>query len=121
MSANANHDLSTMASTAVVPLEELPVVEVFMSGETVSVKRGEGGAQQTTAGLSDGYTDAFSAVKANNNEPFVKTFGSLIHCHGGILTIGQSRYRIRSQQQPSGKLRCCFCILVFKMLLRIRK
>jgi hypothetical protein len=103
MSANANHNLSTMASTAAVPLEELPVVEVFMSGETVSVKWGEGGAQQTTAGLSDDYTDSFHAVDTGGAEPFCKKFGSLIHCHGGILTIGQSRYRIRSQQKPNGK------------------
>ena len=48
------------------------------------------------------YSDApysLSAVQANQKEPFLKTFGSLLRCNGGILIIGQKRYRIQVQQQ----------------------
>eukprot|EP00978_Attheya_sp_CCMP212_P009271 scaffold21931_cov33-Attheya_sp.AAC.1 len=88
-----------MASTAAVPLEELPVVNVSDQGGKVAVKWGNGGAQQTTAGFSDAYTAHFFASDSNGDEPFVKTFGSLLHCSGGILRIGVTRYRIQTQPQ----------------------
>jgi hypothetical protein len=101
MSANINPDESTMASgAAAVPLEEVPVVQVLQI-ENVVVKWGDGGAKQTTAPHSTLYSDApylFSAVDSNGDEPFIKTFGSLLNCSGGILTIGVTRYRIQTQQ-----------------------
>eukprot|EP00978_Attheya_sp_CCMP212_P028158 scaffold96531_cov91-Attheya_sp.AAC.1 len=88
-----------MASTAAVPLEELPVVNVSDQGGKVAVKWGNGGAQQTTAGFSDAYTTHFIASDSNGDEPVVKTFGSLLHCSGGILRIRLTRYRIQAQPQ----------------------
>ena len=105
MAANANHNPSA-------PFEELPVVEVFTTGDGVVVKWDN---EETTATHSTLYSDApysFSAIKTDQKEPFFKTFGSLLNCSGGILTIGQTRYRIQAQQQQQqqqdGKLRCCF-------------
>ena len=91
-----------MATAAAAPLEELPVVQVFTTGDGVVVKWGEGGAKQTTGLHSTLYSNApysFSAVDSNGDEPFIKTFGSLLNCSGGILTIGQTRYRIQVQQK----------------------
>ena len=48
------------------------------------------------------HTDApysFSASDSNGDEPFIKTFGSLLNCSGGILTIGQTRYRIHVKER----------------------
>jgi hypothetical protein len=98
-----------MASTAAVPSEVLPVATVSGVPSGVMVKWD---SEETTATHSTLYSDApysFSVVKADRKEPFIKTFGTLIHCNAGILTIGETRYRIQAQQ-PNGKLRCCFCI-----------
>jgi len=93
-----------MDLTAAAVPEELPVpvVELFMTSGGVVAKWGESGAKQTTAPLSTLYTDSpylFYAVDSNGDEPFIKTFGSLLHCDGGALTIGQIRYRIQVQKQ----------------------
>lgn len=93
-------------ATAAVPLEEdLPVVKVYKKDGTVSVQWGEGGAQQTSGGLTDSYTNYFHATYSTGREPFIKTFGTILHCNDGILNIGQTRYRIQvQQQQQDGKL-----------------
>lgn len=55
------------------------------------------GAEATTAPHSTEYSVppySFVAVDASGNQPFIKTFGSLLYCAGGILEIQQSRYRI---------------------------
>jgi hypothetical protein len=113
MSTSPNTTQSTMASTAAVPLEELAVATVWAVTSGITVKWD---SEETTATHSTLYSDApysFSAVKADKKEPLIKTFGTLLNCSGGILTIGETRYRIQTRQ-PNGKLRCCFCILVFK-------
>lgn len=75
---------------------------MYESANSVTLKWGEGGAKQTTAPHSTLYPNApysFSAGDSNGDEPFIKTFGSLLNCSGGILTIGQTRYRIQVQAQ----------------------
>lgn len=87
--------------SAANPLEVLPAVEVLQIGNVV-VRWGQGGAKQTTAPHSTLYSDApylFSADDSNGDEPFIKTFGTLLQCDGGILTVGQTRYRIQAQPQ----------------------
>eukprot|EP00978_Attheya_sp_CCMP212_P006194 scaffold13993_cov51-Attheya_sp.AAC.7 len=90
--------------SAANPLEVLPVAEVFTRGNGVEVKLGEGAAKSIFVVQPDTtlYSDApylFSAVGSNGDEPFIKTFGTLLQCDGGILTIGQTRYRIQAQPQ----------------------
>jgi hypothetical protein len=115
MSASANPTQSTMATAAEAPEVGLPVVEVaLLKNNTVFVKWGERVSKQAVAGLSDTYTGSFHAVDSSGEEPFLTTFGNLLLCNGGVLKIGTKCYRIQTQQQPDGKLRCCFCIVVFK-------
>eukprot|EP00978_Attheya_sp_CCMP212_P029007 scaffold101581_cov24-Attheya_sp.AAC.1 len=95
MAANANPNLFTMTAAAAAPSLEDPLqqVEVFNTSNGVVVTWGEGGAQGTTTGLSDRYTDdKFHAIDSDGNEPFRKTFGTLTNLDGGILTIEQIRY-----------------------------
>ena len=85
-------------------LSDIRVVQVFRTGKAVKLKWGEGGAKQATILSPDTtqYFDApcsFSASDSNGYEPFIKTFGSLLHCNGGILSIGQTCYRIHVQEQ----------------------
>ncbi len=120
MAANANPDLSTMATNSAAPSEEeLPVVELSEVAVGVIMKWE---SEETTATHSTVYADppySFFAVNANQKEPFIKTFGSLLHCDGGFLTIGGKRYIIQvkrqqqQQQQQNGELRCCCRIVVF--------
>ena len=113
MSDPINSDLLTTATLAAA-LAPMLVVTVSEGTSSVTVKWGD---EETTAPHTTVYADApysFSAVKANGKEPAIKTFGSLLHCGGGVLTIGETPYRVQKQQQPNGKLRCCFCILVLK-------
>ena len=101
MSANADPNKSTMATTSAAPSEEeLPVVEVFTTNNRVTLKwdnEDETFATDSTRYTGDPYF--FSAVRANGREPSIKTFGSLLGCNGGTLTIGGIRYRIHAQQQ----------------------
>ncbi|KAL3906449.1 MAG: hypothetical protein SGILL_009266 [Bacillariaceae sp.] len=87
-----------MAPTATeTPSEEgLPVAQVSKTSDGVLAKWGEGRAQQETiAGLDASYTDSFLVLNSNGIEPFRKTFGSLLRCDGGVLTIGETSYRIQ--------------------------
>jgi hypothetical protein len=95
-----------MATTtsAAAPLEDidLPFVQVSTtSNGFVLLKWGE--AQSTTVTLSTVYSDhpySFHATtNSNGDEPFIKTYGSLLSCSGGILTIGTTRYRIQVEEQ----------------------
>lgn len=82
----------------------------------------------TAASLSTDYSVApysFVAVDTSGNQPFVKTFGSLLYCDGGFLTIADVRYRIEVsspatspelQRRNHGKSRCCSRILVSNVL-----
>ena len=102
--ANTDPEKSTMDTTSTAPWAEvLPVVDVYGKSEFhVTLKWGEGGSKQTTAPHSTPYLIApysFSAVDSNGDEPFIKTFGSLLNCNDGILKIGKKRYLIRVQQQ----------------------
>ncbi|KAL3909866.1 MAG: hypothetical protein SGILL_007918 [Bacillariaceae sp.] len=86
--------------------EELPVVDVFTDGFVV-VKWGDGGANQTSGGLTSSYSNApysFKVLDSNGVEPLIKTFGTLLSCDGGILTIAEKRYRIRAQQPQQPQL-----------------
>ena len=107
MAASANPDLSTMSTDPAVP-EDLPVVEVMKTGDAeVLVKWGEGGAQQTSGMLRDNYSVDpyyFHAEDSNEAVPIVKAFSTLVACDEGILTIGDTRYRIKViQQQENGE------------------
>ena len=87
-------------------LSDIPVVEVFRTGKAVKLKWGEGGAKQATILSPDStlYSDPpylFSASDLNGDEPYIKTFGSLLYFSGVMLSIGQTRYRIHVQEQ------CC--------------
>lgn len=78
----------------------LPKVQAYKSDGDVAVKWGEGGAKQTTPPHSTNYSDdsyhyIFSAVDCKGDELVVTTFGSLLTCHGGILTIGKTRYEMQ--------------------------
>jgi hypothetical protein len=98
--------MNTDNNAEAAPLEDLPLVEVVTNRDGVVVKWGRDG---TTAPHATLYADApylFSAFDSNGDEPFIKTFGSLPHCDGGVLTIGQDRFRIRAQQQPNGSSLC---------------
>jgi hypothetical protein len=106
MAANANSDLSTITSPAGAAPDDLPVVEVEGVNATVKVKWGTLGSQQTTAGLDARYTDTFHATDSTGVEPLVKTYGTLLGCNGGTLTIQATRYHIQviqKQQQANGK------------------
>jgi hypothetical protein len=96
MAANRDSKLSTITHSTEAAL---PVVDVFITsdGVRVSVKWGVGGAQQTVAGLSDYYSDSFHATDSEGIEPFRETFGSLLGCNDGTLTIGEDKYRIQVQ------------------------
>ena len=116
--SNADPNQSTMApAVAQLPSAELPKVQVTTtSNGFVTVKWGEGGAQQTSAAASTVFADnpySFSAVDSNGDELIIKTFGSLLHCDGGVLTIRGTDYRIElasapppQQQQVRLKMQC---------------
>jgi hypothetical protein len=106
MAANANSDLSTITSPAGAVPDDLPVVEVEGVNATVKVKWGTLGSQQTTASLDASYTDTCHATDSTGVEPLVKTYGTLLGCNGGTLTIQATRYRIQviqKLQQANGK------------------
>jgi len=71
------------------------------------VKWGEGGAKQTSASAGTKYpSDVFSVVDSDGLEPVVKTYGTLLGCDGGTLTIQGTTYRIQripKRQQANGK------------------
>ena len=100
--ANVNTDQLTMvpAGDAAIQSEDLPVAQVYEEGEGVVVKWGEDSAileKHRTLYSVDPYS--FSAVNANNKDPPIKTFGALLLCDEGILTIGSTPYRIQVQLQ----------------------
>ena len=106
MTAKAGPSKSTTAPAAAAAIpaeEELPVVMVSRTNDGgVVVKWGEGGARQTTAPQTALYSDNpynFAACDAIGEILFIKTFGTLLGCDGGILTIGGRRYRIQAKQQ----------------------
>ena len=99
MAASSNPDLSTLATTSAAPLEELPAVTVSRNAFDVIIQWDSGGTAATPFTLYSDAPYSLSAVQANQKEPFLKTFGSLLRCNGGILIIGQKRYRIQVQQQ----------------------
>ena len=108
MAANANSDLSTIASPAggAVP-HDLPVAQVIERTLGVSVTWGDD--EGTTQPNNNLYSDYFVARKANGNEPAFKVFGSLLHCDGGTLTIQGTEYRIQViQKHANGKKRFRF-------------
>jgi hypothetical protein len=126
MAANINHELSTMAASSAVPSEEgTPIVNVSESGNGVMLKWG---GDVTHAPHNNVYNIAPYNIHATNTtgrEPSFKTFGSLLGCDDGEMTINKTTYRIQVDrqegptigvppEQTTGKLRCCFCILVFK-------
>ena len=128
MAANINPDLSTMADSSAVPSEEdTPIVNVSESGNGVMLKWGD---DVTHAPQISEYNIAPYNILATNKtgqEPIFKTFGSLLGCDDGEMTINQTTYRIQVHrqegptigvppEQTNGKLRCCFCILVFNLL-----
>ena len=81
-------DSTTSAATS---QEEVPVVNVYKEANSITLKWGEGGSKQTIAPLSALYSIApysFSAEDLNGDELFIKTFGSLPNCNGGVLTTG---------------------------------
>lgn len=106
MAANANPDLlSTITSPAVAPPVDLPVVQVSEETSSVAVNwDGDGITEQNSAQ----YSPYFVARNTKGKEPTFKVFGSLLHCDGGTLTIGETRYRIqvtRQQQQRNQQQR----------------
>ena len=73
----STYQTAQMAAEAAPSGEEaLPVVEVYKKDGDALVKWGEGGAQMTTGGLGDKYTEYFQVVDSNGDEPLIKTFGS---------------------------------------------
>lgn len=98
MAANADTNKFTLSPAAAISSEELPVATVTAVSFGVTVKWD---IEETTAMLSTLYSDApysFSATKADEKEPSIKTFGSLLGCNGGVLTISGVRYRIQVLQ-----------------------
>ena len=77
----------------------LPLAEVVAWKESVKVKWGEEStmAPQTAVYSVEPYS--FNATRPNGKQPAIKTFGSLLGCQGGILTIGKTQYRIHIQQE----------------------
>ena len=82
--------------------EGLPVVKVSSSSNgNVTLKWGQDGAQQTTASLSTSYADQpyeLAALDSSGNELVFQTFGSLLGCNGGRMTLRGSRYQIQVEQ-----------------------
>ena len=106
MSGNAKptSSLSTKAPAA-VPTEDLPVVQVYESGGVV-VKWESEETKATHSTLYSGEPYFFRAFNSTGVEPTFKTFGSLLGCHGGVLMIGQIRYRVQAQQQQQFGKNC---------------
>ena len=122
--ANAKPALSTTSSITspaaeAVPEEYPPVAKVQMQEQSngngmVLVKWGEEGAKQTFASPGTDYPSSVfsSVVDSNGLEPLVKTYGTLLGCDGGNLTIQGTTYRIQripnsNWQQANGKVRKC--------------
>jgi hypothetical protein len=82
-----------MSSAAEVPLEELPVATVSADTSGVTVKWGNDNTTATHDFLYSVSPYFFSAVKADPKKPFIETFGTLLNCSGGILTIAEIGYR----------------------------
>jgi hypothetical protein len=112
---------STMASftepdaAAATMMEELPIAEVSMSGELVSVKWGKSGSEGMRGGVMHSYGEFFVATDDDGNEPRFKTFGSLFNCVGGVLPLDQKLYRINSTFQTmesDGGFLFCFVFVL---------
>ena len=108
---NANPNSSTLMASAE---EKVPVVNVFppSDGQVTMVLQIDDSPEMTVA-LNEDFSSMFSVFDSNGKEPMFKTFGSILGCNGGTLTINQRLYRIhvkqkQQQQQQDGKLRCCF-------------
>ena len=90
-----------MSEEAATSEDNLPVAEVFSNSPGAGDVAVKWGGQGTSAIVSTSYADPpylFSAFNSNGVEPVIKTFGSLLHCDGGVLTIGGTQYRINVQQ-----------------------
>ena len=98
--------MATSTAAAADPREELPVVVVFQRVDScVTVQWGQDGADHTiVGGLTLSYASSCSALDSNGRVPTVPTFGSLLYCDGGIVTIGETRYRIQVQQEQQQQL-----------------
>lgn len=83
-----------------------------MKENVVVVKWGDRGAMQMAENLETLFSEDpynLSAVDSNGDELVFKTFGTLLGCDGGTLTINEISYRIRvKQQQVSSIVSCCF-------------
>lgn len=100
MAAHANSDLSTIAPDGAMN----PVQVKEQANGMVHVKWGDGGAKQTSATAGTDYPSFFSVADANGEDPLVKTYGTLLGCNDGTLTIGDTSYRIqaiRLKQSPA--------------------
>jgi hypothetical protein len=115
-----------MAASSAVPSEEgTPIVNVSESANSVTLKWGDDITNELHR--SDYTTPPYNihATNSTGGEPFFKTFGALLGCSGGTMTMNQTEYlnQVHGQEGPTigvppqetnGKLRCCFCTLVFK-------
>ena len=80
--------------------EDFPVVEVSLlknNNNSVFVKWDEDVSTQVRVSADADYSAWFRAVDAMGKEPFMKTFGNLLLCDGGVLTIeSKKKYRIQA-------------------------
>eukprot|EP00978_Attheya_sp_CCMP212_P008979 scaffold21164_cov54-Attheya_sp.AAC.1 len=90
-------------AAAATPMKNLPEVTALVSAgpSGVTVEWEERGGELTAPNteLYSSTPYSFWAVNSNGDAPLIKTFGSLLHCDGGILTISEARYRIQVQRQ----------------------
>eukprot|EP00978_Attheya_sp_CCMP212_P037762 scaffold181109_cov87-Attheya_sp.AAC.1 len=101
-----HHTATTVTMTtaaAATSMNNLPEVTAIVSTgpSGVTVKWDKRGGE-LTAPYSALYSSTpyfFWAVNSNGDDPSIKTFGSLLHCEGGILTIKEANYRILVQRQ----------------------
>ena len=113
-SSVADHKLSNMAEEETVV--SIPVVKVIHIWEKNSVELGfdeYGSTVESASTMYAIYPYNFKAVNKSGKEPLIKTFGSLIRCDGGTLTMGENQFRIQlveqSQQQQLQVSRAIFC------------
>ncbi|CAB9504771.1 hypothetical protein SEMRO_208_G087040.1 [Seminavis robusta] len=106
MAVNAKPSLSTITSPAEAVPEYPPAKVEEQANGMVLVKWGDGGVKQTSASAGTEYPSVFSVVDSDGLEPLVKTYGTLLGCDGGTLTIQGTTYRIEripKRRQANGK------------------